>query len=84
MLKKISKIAGFLKDKGFVNPVAGIILGTGLGSLATKNDERIGPRFPDMGIEGKIEYTTHESVQAEAVKTEERMTTIITGLISTL
>jgi len=38
----------------------------------------------DLGIEGKIEYTTHESVQNEAVKTEARMTTIMTEMISTL
>jgi purine-nucleoside phosphorylase len=38
----------------------------------------------DLGIEGKIEYTTHESVQAEAAKAEERITIIIKGLISTL
>ena len=38
----------------------------------------------DLGVEGKIEYTTHESVLAEAAKTEERMTIIITELISSL
>jgi purine-nucleoside phosphorylase len=38
----------------------------------------------DLGIEGKIEYTTHESVQQEASKTEARMTTIMTELISSL
>lgn len=38
----------------------------------------------DLGVEGKIEYTTHESVQKEAVKTEARMTVIMTGLISAL
>lgn len=38
----------------------------------------------DLGIEGKIEYTTHESVQIEAAKTESRMTTIMTQMISTL
>ena len=38
----------------------------------------------DLGVEGKIEYTTHESVQREAEKTEARMTTIMTKLISTL
>jgi purine-nucleoside phosphorylase len=38
----------------------------------------------DLGIDGKIEYTTHESVQAEAAKTESRMTTIMTELISSL
>lgn len=36
----------------------------------------------DLGVEGKIEYTTHESVQIEAAKTESRMTTIITEMIS--
>jgi purine-nucleoside phosphorylase len=38
----------------------------------------------DLGVEGKIEYTTHESVQAEAEKTENRMTTIMTDLIASL
>jgi purine-nucleoside phosphorylase len=38
----------------------------------------------DLGVEGKIEYTTHESVQTEAAKTESRMTTIMTEMISTL
>jgi purine-nucleoside phosphorylase len=38
----------------------------------------------DLGVEGKIEYTTHESVQNEAAKTEVRMTTIMTEMISTL
>jgi purine-nucleoside phosphorylase len=38
----------------------------------------------DLGVEGKIEYTTHESVQKEAAKTEARMTAIMTELISTL
>jgi purine-nucleoside phosphorylase len=38
----------------------------------------------DLGVEGKIEYTTHESVQNEASKTEARMTTIMTEMISSL
>jgi len=38
----------------------------------------------DLGLEGHIEYTTHESVLKEAVKTEERMTTIMTEMISSL
>jgi purine-nucleoside phosphorylase len=38
----------------------------------------------DLGVEGKIEYTTHESVQYEAAKTESRMTTIMTEMISNL
>jgi purine-nucleoside phosphorylase len=38
----------------------------------------------DLGVEGKIEYTTHESVQNEAAKTESRMTIIMTEMISSL
>jgi purine-nucleoside phosphorylase len=38
----------------------------------------------DLGVEGKIEYTTHESVQIEAAKTESRMTTIMTEMLSSL
>jgi purine-nucleoside phosphorylase len=38
----------------------------------------------DLGVEGKIEYTTHESVQHEAAKTESRMTTLMTELISSM
>jgi purine-nucleoside phosphorylase len=38
----------------------------------------------DIGVEGKIEYITHEMVQHEAEKAEARMTTIMTELLSTL
>ncbi len=38
----------------------------------------------DLGVEGKIEYTTHESVQMEAQKAEAHMTTIMTELIASL
>ncbi len=38
----------------------------------------------DLGVEGKIEYTTHESVLKEAEKAESKMTTIMNELISTL
>jgi purine-nucleoside phosphorylase len=38
----------------------------------------------DLGLEGKIEYVTHESVQHEAEKTESRMTTIMTEMIKSL
>ena len=38
----------------------------------------------DLGIEGKIEFTTHETVQREAAKTEVRMTTIMTEMIASL
>lgn len=36
----------------------------------------------DLGVEGKIEYTTHEMVQREAEKAEARMTTIMTDLVA--
>ena len=38
----------------------------------------------DLGVEGKIEYLTHEMVQAEAAKAEEGVATIITELIASL
>jgi purine-nucleoside phosphorylase len=38
----------------------------------------------DLGVEGKIEYITHEMVQAEAMKAEERVAVIISKLISRL
>lgn len=38
----------------------------------------------DLGVEGKIEYTTHESVQHEAEKTEASMTILMTEMIASL
>jgi len=38
----------------------------------------------DLGVEGKIAYTTHQSVLDEAARAEERMTTIMTDLIASL
>jgi purine-nucleoside phosphorylase len=38
----------------------------------------------DLGVDGKIEYITHEMVQSEAAKAEEKVSELITGLISTL
>jgi purine-nucleoside phosphorylase len=38
----------------------------------------------DLGVEGKIAYTTHQSVLDEAAKTEERMTALMTQMISSL
>jgi purine-nucleoside phosphorylase len=58
MLEKINEITGFLKEKGIVNPDAGIILGTGLGGLAAKIGNRIEidykdiPHFPVSTVEG--------------------------------
>lgn len=65
MLERINKISGFLRDKGFINPVAGIILGTGLGGLSAGIKNRIEidydsiPDFPVStvdGHEGKLIY----------------------------
>jgi purine-nucleoside phosphorylase len=36
----------------------------------------------DLGLPGKIEYTTHESVLMEAAKTEALMTNLMTDLIA--
>jgi purine-nucleoside phosphorylase len=58
MLERINKISGFLRDKGFINPVAGIILGTGLGGLSARIMNRIEidyesiPDFPISTVEG--------------------------------
>lgn len=38
----------------------------------------------DLGVDGKIEYTTHQSVQIEAAKAESRMTAIMTDLLASL
>jgi purine-nucleoside phosphorylase len=65
MLEKIIQTAGFLKDKGIINPVAGVILGTGLGGFSARIENRIEidyesiPDFPLStvdGHEGKLIY----------------------------
>lgn len=65
MLERINEITGFLKNKGIVDPVAGIILGTGLGGLTSVIRDAIGidyrsiPGFPQStvtGHEGKLIY----------------------------
>jgi purine-nucleoside phosphorylase len=65
MLEKINKTIGFLKGKGIDHPDAGIILGTGLGGLTAKIENRIEidykeiPNFPIStvaGHEGKLIY----------------------------
>jgi purine-nucleoside phosphorylase len=58
MLEKIEEISAFLRDKGFINPVAGIILGTGLGGLSAAIENRIEidyrdiPGFPVSTVDG--------------------------------
>ena len=58
MLEKINETVSFLRKKGFKNPDAGIILGTGLGGLTEKIencieiDYRDIPNFPVSTVEG--------------------------------
>jgi purine-nucleoside phosphorylase len=65
MLERIEEIVRFLNGKGFIDPVAGIILGTGLGGLTSGIQNRIEvdyesiPGFPRAtvdGHEGKLIY----------------------------
>ena len=48
MLEKINETTEFLISKGFVNPDAGIILGTGLGGLTAKMADCIEIDYPDI------------------------------------
>ena len=58
MLEKIIKTADFLRSKGFADPEAGIVLGTGLGGLTTEIDNQIEvpyaaiPEFPVSTVKG--------------------------------
>jgi purine-nucleoside phosphorylase len=58
MLEKIIKTADFLRSKGFADPEAGIVLGTGLGGLTTEIDNQIEvpyagiPDFPVSTVKG--------------------------------
>ena len=65
MLEKINRITGFLRDRGFIDPVAGIVLGTGLGGLSARIENPVVmdyeniPGFPLStvdGHEGKLIY----------------------------
>ncbi len=58
MSEKISKISDFLRSKGFIDPVAGIILGSGLGGLSASITNSTGidyadiPYFPVSTVDG--------------------------------
>lgn len=58
MLEKIKETSEFLKSKGFIDPEAGIVLGTGLGGLTSKIkiiseiDYHDIPGFPVSTVEG--------------------------------
>ena len=77
MLEKINRISGFLKDKGIINPVAGVILGTGLGGFTARIENRIEidyagiPDFPVStveGHEGKLIYGESGGKKVVALK----------------
>ncbi|MFZ2287788.1 MAG: purine-nucleoside phosphorylase [Bacteroidales bacterium] len=58
MLEKIVNTADFLRSKGFIDPDAGIVLGTGLGGLTTEIDNQLEiaykdiPDFPVSTVQG--------------------------------
>jgi purine-nucleoside phosphorylase len=58
MLEKIVKTADFLRSKGFIDPHAGIVLGTGLGGLTTEIENQVEiayseiPEFPLSTVRG--------------------------------
>ena len=58
MLEKINETTEFLRSKGFIDPDAGIILGSGLGGVAANITNRIEidyqniPNFPVSTVEG--------------------------------
>jgi purine-nucleoside phosphorylase len=58
MLEKIIKTAEFLRQKGFDNPEAGIVLGTGLGGLTAEIENQVEvpyadiPEFPLSTVQG--------------------------------
>lgn len=69
MIKNILETTEYLKNKGFLNPDIGIILGTGLGQLVDEIDIQVQvsynhiPNFPTATVEfhrGKLIYGTLE------------------------
>lgn len=48
MLEKIVKTADFLRSKGFIDPDAGIVLGTGLGGLTTEIENQVEIAYKDI------------------------------------
>ena len=63
MLELIQETAAYLKGKMHTQPETAIILGTGLGSLATEITEKYEikyeeiPNFPVSTVEGPVSYT---------------------------
>ena len=48
MLERINETTEFLRGKGIIDPDAGIILGTGLGELTSKIENRIEIDYKDI------------------------------------
>lgn len=77
MRNEVKKTVSFLQEKGISEPEIGIILGTGLGNLATKIQVEIEvpyaeiPGFPEATVEfhaGKLIYGTIEGKKVLAMK----------------
>lgn len=62
MLEKIVKTADFLRSKGFIDPEAGIVLGTGLGGLTAEIENQVEIAYSD------IPYFPVSTVQGHAGK----------------
>lgn len=77
MLKKVEESVNFLKDKGFLNPDIGIILGTGLGELINHMEIAVSisyeeiPNFPISTVEfhhGQLVFGKLEGKKVIAMK----------------
>ncbi|MRR20801.1 purine-nucleoside phosphorylase [bacterium] len=77
MLEKIVKTAEFLRSKGFIDPAAGIVLGTGLGGLTTEIENQVEIAYKDIpdfplstvqGHAGKLIYGDFGGKKVVAMK----------------
>ena len=77
MLEKIVKTADLLRSKGFIDPDAGIVLGTGLGGLTTEIENQVETAYKDIpdfplstvqGHAGKLIYGDFGGKKVVAMK----------------
>ncbi|MFN2313304.1 MAG: purine-nucleoside phosphorylase [Bacteroidales bacterium] len=77
MLEKIVKTADLLRSKGFIDPDAGIVLGTGLGGLTTEIENQVEIAYTDIpdfplstvqGHAGKLIYGDFGGKKVVAMK----------------
>lgn len=77
MLEKIVKTADLLRSKGFIDPDAGIVLGTGLGGLTTEIENQVEIAYQDIpdfplstvqGHAGKLIYGDFGGKKVVAMK----------------